>query len=420
MVLKLPLVAIAGALITIMSGCELIGNPNLVVPPVAPTGLNIRVDDQRVQIQWNRIANAEEYQIYRSIGDEESFQVIEAEYVDNLYVDTDLTNGALYRYAISASNSGGVGAQTESVQAIPIARPENLMSTLASGQVTLEWFPVLDASGYIVYRGNAPDNLAALPNSRLDQANVSYIDRGLTNDTTYHYAVAAINSIGVTGGLSMSLDATPTVFQSAPGAAPGGLRVSLSGGSGQVMLQWDQIEAATGFEIYRGIGADGALVRIPLEDREDIPLVRILLEDSGTNLNYVAGLNYVDEDLDNGQLYRYVVAGVNNQGAGTMSEAIEAQPIDIPSALTATAGDGSISITWQPVDGASHYQIYRQTGDDGTSIALISSATPLASTDYMDTNVVNGRTYHYAIAGVNDTGRGRARRYGHDSSISRS
>lgn len=73
-------------------------------------------------------------------------------------------------------------------------------------------------------------------------------------------------------------------------------------------------------------------------------------------------------------------------------------PTAAPS-LSVTAGDYSASLSWGAVSGASSYWVFRSEGHAGCDFgkSLIAETT---STSYVDTEVANGRDYHYNVVAV--------------------
>ena len=75
------------------------------------------------------------------------------------------------------------------------------------------------------------------------------------------------------------------------------------------------------------------------------------------------------------------------------------QPPAAPSGLTATGGNGQISLSWTGVDGATSYNVLR--GDSpGTEANPVASAV----TNYDDTGLAAGKTYYYVVQAVNSGG----------------
>jgi hypothetical protein len=78
-----------------------------------------------------------------------------------------------------------------------------------------------------------------------------------------------------------------------------------------------------------------------------------------------------------------------------------------PQSLAATAGDGSVSLTWSaPASNGgaavTSYNVYRSTtagGEGGTPVK-----TGVTATSYTDTGLTNGTTYYYTVAAVNAVG----------------
>ena len=71
-----------------------------------------------------------------------------------------------------------------------------------------------------------------------------------------------------------------------------------------------------------------------------------------------------------------------------------------PTGLTATAGNGEVSLTWTAATGAAGYDIFRGTSS-GTEIQV---ATGVAGTSFADFGVSNGITYYYKVTAGNTGG----------------
>jgi subtilisin family serine protease/uncharacterized membrane protein len=72
-----------------------------------------------------------------------------------------------------------------------------------------------------------------------------------------------------------------------------------------------------------------------------------------------------------------------------------------PSNLTASAGDGQVTLSWGPATGATGYDVGRSVAPGGPYQSV---ATHVRGGTYVDTTVVNGTTYYYVVSAVNLVG----------------
>jgi len=97
-------------------------------------------------------------------------------------------------------------------------------------------------------------------------------------------------------------------------------------------------------------------------------------------------------------------SGVSYSGVFTLRRG-GTTPTGVPSAptgVTATAGDGKVTISWSAVSGATSYNIYHSTTSGvtkttGTKITGVTSP-------YTHTGLTNGMTYYYLVTAVNSSG----------------
>jgi hypothetical protein len=70
--------------------------------------------------------------------------------------------------------------------------------------------------------------------------------------------------------------------------------------------------------------------------------------------------------------------------------------------VTATAGTGQVTVSWNAVSGATSYQLYR-TANSGSESST-PSVTGLTGTTFTDTGLNPGTTYYYRVVAVNGSG----------------
>lgn len=68
--------------------------------------------------------------------------------------------------------------------------------------------------------------------------------------------------------------------------------------------------------------------------------------------------------------------------------------------LSATAGNGSVSLNWTPATNAATYTVQRATVSGGPYVNTASVAAP----NFTDSNVINGKTYYYVVASLDGSG----------------
>ncbi|MEO7361920.1 MAG: fibronectin type III domain-containing protein [Gemmatimonadaceae bacterium] len=74
--------------------------------------------------------------------------------------------------------------------------------------------------------------------------------------------------------------------------------------------------------------------------------------------------------------------------------------VSVPANLTASAGNGTVTLVWTASSGATRYNVKRGAISGGPYIQLSTSATA----GYTDTSVINGSTYYYVVSALDSAG----------------
>ncbi len=234
------------------------------------------------------------------------------------------------------------------------------------GEITLSWNSVSGATEYKVFRNTS--QIATVTGS------TSYTDKSLTSGQSYTYTVKAINSAGQSPfSNSASADASGPC-QTAP-SAPVISAITDSACGGNILLSWNAVSGATAYKIFRN----------------DIQVAS------------TASTSYTDTGLVVDTSFTYKVKAVNNIGNSPFSNSVSAVSSPacavIPNApvisvSTGTACGGTVLISWNQIQNAASYNIYR----DGVLIASTFDVS------YTDTGLTSGQSYSYTIKAINSAG----------------
>ena len=170
-----------------------------------------------------------------------------------------------------------------------------------------------------------------------------------------------------------------------PLAAPTNLVATA--GNANVTLNWQAVTGASGYRLHRSTTAGSGYAQIA----------------------QVAAGPYTDTTVSNGVTYYYVATAYDATRVSAYSAQAQATPtappppppaiLAAPTGLVATAGDGTVSLSWGAVGEATGYRLYRSSNAGG-GYSLLAEGTATARTD---TSVTNGSTYYYVVTAFDTT-----------------
>ncbi|HIE51323.1 MAG TPA: hypothetical protein EYP85_06155, partial [Armatimonadetes bacterium] len=225
-------------------------------PPEAPRGLVAEAGDAEVTLRWqpNLEADIDHYNIYRAQGGGRGLwgprsradlfggkfgrpgrrgvrQGLTFAKIDEVpgtlttYLDRNVTNNIAFTYRITAVDRAGNESEPSNEVTVvpngPPPAPQGLQATGQDRQVTLRWLRlegVPDLAGYNIYRSTTeftarhPAEAGGITQLNLEllPPNVTtFTDLNLVNNTTFYYAVTAVDTFGVESNFSISVPATP-------------------------------------------------------------------------------------------------------------------------------------------------------------------------------------------------------------------
>lgn len=292
---------------------------------------------------------------------------------ENVFDDCDYGAQCTSDATISLDLPSGVTFTSDSGEFLA-GTPSNLTATAGDGHVSLNWTAAADATSYNVYQGTSAGAESATPVATGGTGTTASIT-GLTNGTPYYFTVSAV-SPGGTSPASNEATATPAV---PPPAALTG--VVATAGNGSVALSWAASTGATSYRVYQGTSA-GAEGTTPVATT------------SGTSTT-VSGLT-------DGTPYYFTVVAVNSSGDSAPSAEAHATPVPAaPTGLTATAGNGQVTLSWTGAAGATSYSVLQGTSAGGEATTPVQ--TNITGTTATISGLTNGTTYYFKVAAVAGT-----------------
>ena len=288
------------------------------------------------------------------------------------YIYSLILNGDVLKYILGTHpTQGDRVTHTLNIKSLFVPANPTVTATAGNGEVTLTWNTVDKATRYKVYyrvSGSASWSTAGI----VTASNCTV--KNLTNGKKYEFAVCSGDSSSIN-----SIDSSKIVTATLDAPLPVNPTLTATAGDGEVTLKWAAASNATRYIVYYR-PAGGAWVAS----------------------SAIKGTSYTVNGLTNGKRYEFALRAGNDTALADLevSKIITVKldaPLPVNPTLTATAGDGKVTLTWEAVPGATRYRLfYRLAGGTWSSTA------DLTVTSYVSIGLLNGRTYEFVVRAGND------------------
>ena len=308
---------------------------------------------------------------------------------------TGLTNDAEHTFAVRAVNDGGASGPSNQVSAEPAsaasapAKPRNFSAVqVGAREVRLEWEPSTDPLTIVTfeYTDNAGENEIWKDATGSHSTTASYTVSDLVVDTTYTFAVRAINSAGE----GVSSDPWSVTIAAAPADRPTAL--TAVAGDEQVQLSWrysGSQTSTTGFQYQQKTGGDFG------DDWTDI---------TGSTW---APRSHIVTGLTNEIPYTFRVRAVNvTIGSDTTNEedatpsASGSRPARPTIFNAEQTGVGQVELTWNMAPERLAVTGYQYTADGGSNWSDISGSDS-GTNSHTVSGLMVDTMYTFAVRAVN-------------------
>lgn len=299
--------------------------------------------ENTITLMWDPVSFADSYDV-------EADGVIVENVPGTIFTHNDLTPGTLHTYRIRA-NSGTVQGEWSQVvtETTKLGKPVIVSLDPTETTIIVSWDPVPGATGYdIEVDGTIINN----------GDNTTFAHNDLLSGTKHRYRVRAKSSV-VTGQWSTLEEkwTLPDIPQN----------IRLTSTSDMVAVEWDEVRGATGYDIE----------------------VYNTIVDNGSSTSYT------EEGVNPNTQRTYRVRAKNSSGAGKWSQIVAISTLPgIPTNLVAEATDTTISVSWDPVSGATSYDLEV----DGTLVENILDSA------YEHTDLLPNTEHSYRVKAKNEQG----------------
>lgn len=341
----------------------------LQTPVVATSNV---ADTGYIRLTWDAVPHADQYMIYRADTSNGAYNLMYT--TTNLtYTNTTSKAGYTYYYKVVAVDSTGDYANSDYSKVVyrtcDLAQPIVKISVKAeTGKPVISWNEVKGAARYELLRSTDGKNFSHYNYT----INTTYTNPSTEPGTTYYYKVIALSDRSVYADSAPSVARYITCDCAKPAA-----KIAVEPISGKPVVSWAAIDGAAKYEIY--VSADNKEFKL---------------------LGTTEALTYTDTSAKAGVTTYYKVKALcatSNYGDSALSNAryITCDCAAPVVAISINVSYNKPMISWEAVDGASKYAIYRST--DGKSFKYYDTTAKLS---YTNISTTSGTTYYYQVKAI--------------------
>ena len=343
----------------------------LAASPVAEF-VNI-TDSGKPRVQWEAVDGAESYNVYRSTDGGETYSLLKNVSGTKLNNTSAVVGETYYYYVTAVSDDGIESAAKENVVSgiCKIARTTMTLSNVAkTGKIKISWEPVEGAVKYEIYRSlDDGETYEKLTTAKAETTSIT--NTSVEVGVKYRYKIKVI---------AENPDASSAFCSSKARVCDlprTNVTLSNKASSGKIVVSWEAVEGAVKYQVYRS--ADGG--------------------ENYSKLTTTTNTSITNTSAEAGELYYYKVKAIaENTDANSAFSSAKKRVCDLerPDVTISRNSNGKPKLTWDEVEGAVKYKVYRATSKDGDYELL----TTTSKTSVSNTSAVAGQTYYYKVRAI--------------------
>lgn len=361
--------------------------------PTVKLGVAAEEAYNKIRVTWEKESWAEGYYVYRKTQGGKWQRIAEVNSSRLSYVDSKAEPGIKYIYTIRAFRKSGSGVIRGGFDAAGVSASSSMgvvkLKSIALKNydtVSVSWNAEAGATGYRVYRKEKGGKWKSLLTMKANTT--SYEDKTAVVGKQYYYTVRAYRRVAnanVWGGFQ-----SPGLTVTIPNLATVKLESIDVNAYDSIMLSWNKVDGATGYRVYR--------------------------KEKGGKWAGLGNVNssissYNDKSAVIGKQYYYTVRAFRKVTGGYAwgdfeSPGLTATIPNLPVVQLkniAVKSYNRIDISWNKVDGATGYRVYRKE-KGGSWKGLLNVKANVSA--YADKTAVTGTQYYYTVRAFRKVGNG--------------
>jgi fibronectin type 3 domain-containing protein len=350
-------------------------NFSMAAPAKVAGELALNSNKLVVNVTWDVVENAESYNIYRSSNsyDFDTTKPVAENVTGNSWTDAEPIVGSNY-YKVQAKGYGLTSQLSSSYAYVDcsLSTPSNVKGEVVVNGTTLAisitWDIVKFAESYNIYRSNKSNNFDYNNPVAKNITSNSWIDNNPLEG--YNYYRVEANGHGLNSGKSDYIQiyrsiSTPSNVQS---------ELVINDKKLEINITWDAVSIAESYKVYRT--NDNKLIAENITSNSCID----------------------DSPLEGSNRYQVYAVGYGLTSSGSYTSSIN-YALDTPSnfkgEMILSDGKQVTSLSWNAVNFAESYNIYRSNSYSGTYEQIASGIT---STSWKDETPLDGYNYYKVSA----------------------
>lgn len=360
------------------ASCEAAAAYTLATPDITLSNVS-----SGMKVVWNAVSGAKHYKVLRRT--ESGSWIAQTVTTGTSYIDTTGSSGTVYWFKVRCCDSTGntmLSPNTDGKCLLRLKAPSLTSQTNTDEGVKLAFGKPYGTENYDVARKSADGGSWVTITDGSSKVKISspFVDKTAVLGESYYYRVRAVGYYLGEDGVKTRVRSVWANFAE-PITRLVSPEVTAKNKTTGVGVTWDAVPGAVNYAVLRKTET-GSWIKKAV----------------------TASTSWVDTEALSGRTYQYKVRCVDASGENYTSpnptvvttHTFMAAPKIVSSSNLA---DG-LSISWNEVDGAASYIVFRKTS---TGTSWVNKGT-VTGTSFTDTSVKSGSSYYYTLRAVNENG----------------